>query len=160
MRRWGWVIASVVGVVVMPAAVGWFVWQGLPPPKDVTVFASAFGDIVGPLFAAFAFVGLLVTINAQRDGLANAEAQLKVSRLTARLNAATVVRQHYEDEIKRADGADDGNERLQSLRIDSEFALKDIHRLRDELNDFARYAEVSSETLPQGTAGTVTVKNP
>ncbi len=121
-RRWGWV-AALLGflcVVVMPAAVARFVWEQLPPPKDVSAFAAVFGDIVGPLFAALAFAGLIYTALMQREELglqreelretraelrrtADAQeasekalqAQVEASELTARLNAATALLGYY-----------------------------------------------------------------
>jgi hypothetical protein len=112
---------GVLFVAVMPSAVGWFVWQGLPPQKDVTVFASTFGDIVGPLFAALAFAGLIYTALMQREELSlqreelrdtreelkrTADAQeasgqvlkeqVRIAQLVARLNAATALLEHNE----------------------------------------------------------------
>lgn len=124
MRRWGWV-AAVIGFVMFLGA-GWVIWQALPAPKDVSMFAAAFGDIVGTLFAALAFVGLIYTVLLQRKELSlqrqelretreelkrTADAQvaseqafreqINVAKLTARLNAGTALLEFHE---KRLDG--------------------------------------------------------
>lgn len=123
MKRWGWVAAGLgfLSVVVMPLGVGRFVWVRLPPPRDVTTFASTFGDIVGPLFAALAFAGLIYTALMQREELSlqrqelretreelrrSADAheasgqvlqeQVRIAQLAARLNAALALLDHYE----------------------------------------------------------------
>lgn len=89
MRRWQSIAVgtSFLGVVVMPAAVGWFIWQKLPPPKDVNRFAAAFGDIVGPLFAALAFAGLIYTAPMQREELALQREELRETRIELRRTA-------------------------------------------------------------------------
>lgn len=47
------VVLGSLFVVAISTGVGWFVGQRLPEPIDMSVFAGAFADIVGPLFAAF-----------------------------------------------------------------------------------------------------------
>lgn len=105
----------------MPAGVARFVWGGLPVPKDLSVFAEAFGNIVGPLFAALAFGGLIYTawmqrieLSLQRQELGQTREELKrtadaqeaseaalseqvrIAQLAARLNAAVALLDHYE----------------------------------------------------------------
>lgn len=105
----------------MPAGVAWLVWRGLSTPKDVGVFAEAFGNIVGPLFAALAFAGLIYTalmqreeLSLQREELRETRAELKrtadaqeaaekalaaqvdTAKLAARLNAAVAIAEYYD----------------------------------------------------------------
>ncbi len=158
MRRWGWVAAAlgVLFVVVMPSAVGWFVWQGLPPQKDVTVFASTFGDIVGPLFAALAFAGVIFTALMQREELSlqreelrdtreelkgsrkahegsekALQAQVKVAQLTARLNAALALIAYYDDLISTFWRTTTGSE----LAWDLERKLEELKASRAEVQN-------------------------
>ncbi len=122
MRRRNW-LASLLAlffVVVMPFAVARFVWVKLPDPKDLEKFATAFGEIAGTLFAGLAFAGLIYTALMQREELSLQRKELKdtreelsrtadaqeasekalitqveVAQLTARLNAATTLLEHY-----------------------------------------------------------------
>jgi hypothetical protein len=126
-----------LSVVVMPLGVGCFIWEQLPPPKDVTVFASAFGDVVGPLFAALAFAGLIYTALMQREELslqreelretravlertANAQtAQVDTAKQAAKLSALAAL---FTDTSRSAQflgpryiGSEEGKEMLESL---------------------------------------------
>ncbi len=161
MRRWGWVAAAlgVLFVVVMPSTVGWFVWQGLPPQKDVTVFASTFGDIVGPLFAALAFAGLIYTALMQREELSlqreelrdtreelkrTADAQeasgqvlreqVRIAQLVARLNAATALLGYYDYLASQIAPYSSGSiDTRQDVKAGREALFEDMNNLRDEL---------------------------
>lgn len=123
MSRWKRTTAALgfLAVVVMPAGVALAIWQGLPETKDLSVFAEAFRNIVGPLFAALAFAGLIYTALMQREELSlqrqelgqtreelkrTADAQeaseaalseqVRIAQLAARLNAAVALLDHYE----------------------------------------------------------------
>lgn len=103
MTRWGRVAAlGFLAVVVMTSAVAWFVWQRLPPQKDVTLFASAFGDIVGPLFAALAFAGLIYTALMQREELLLQRKELRETR----------------EELKRTADAQEAAEKALAAQVD------------------------------------------
>ncbi len=189
-RHWGWVAAGLafLFVVVMPLGVGWFVWQQLPPPKDVSTFAGAFGDIVGPLFAALAFAGLIYTALMQREELglqreelretraelrrtADAQeasekalqAQVKAADLTARLNAATALLEHYRSTapgpfaaIGDAVAWEERQAFIEARDRNIEEVLGEIISLRNELRDVVTFEARVNITQPtaSGTATT------
>ena len=185
MRNWIAAILGVLSVVVMPAVVAWFVWRGLPVPKDLEVFAAAFGDIVGPLFAALAFAGLIYTALMQREELslqrvelkqtreelertANAQeasekaltAQVKIAQLSARLNAATALLNHYETLAARlspvyVNGPKEKQERKDVLDGRKEIQ-NEIFQIRDELvGEVKGEGEATLPTMKASGAGEV-----
>lgn len=115
MRNWFLTIAQAFfAVVVLSVVVGLVVWQFLPSP-DFEKFATAFGDMAGSVFSAFAFAGLIVTALMQREELSlqrkeqqatqeelkrSADAmaaQLEVSQWVARLESARALFNHYSE---------------------------------------------------------------
>jgi cell division protein FtsB len=159
----------------------------LATQADWTLFADVFGSVGGTIFSGLAFAGLIWTIRIQqqelketREELAKTataqvesqkahEAHVRVAQQSARLSAATALLSHYDGQMyrlaetievslneKKANQTAD----LERMSVKRTEVRKEIYALRDELRDLVRYAEVVSETLPQETAGTVTVKNP
>ena len=123
VRRRNWIAAvlAVLFVVVTPSVVAWLIWRGLPTPKDVSVFAEAFGNIVGPLFAAYTALMQREELSLQRQELRETRGELKrtadaqeasqkalqaqekalqaqvdTAKLAARLNAAVAIVEHYD----------------------------------------------------------------
>lgn len=105
MSRWKWTAAvlAFLAVVVMPLSVGWFIWQGLPATKDLGVFAEAFGNIVGPLFAALAFAGLIYTALMQREELSLQRQELRETR----------------EELKRTADAQEASEKALAAQVET-----------------------------------------
>jgi hypothetical protein len=183
-------VAAALGflfVVVMPSAVGWFVWQGLPPQKDVTVFASAFGDIVGPLFAALAFAGLIYTALMQREELSLQREELRetrgelrrtadaqeasgqvlreqviIAQLVARLNAATALLGYYDhlaSQIPLHPKTSVHIQQRKDVKARREELFEDINNLRNELR--GAVTAKGFAVLPELTAsGTGTTTDP
>jgi transposase-like protein len=159
---------GVLFVVVMPSTVGWFVWQGLPPQKDVTVFASTFGDIVGPLFAALAFAGLIYTALMQREELSlqreelretreelkrSADAQkeqVNVAQMAARLNATSALLDSASQELASFGMSSEGGqkriarENVAQFRAELETQRKELSRTIEGSASFSGIATLTA----------------
>lgn len=107
------IIVFFAGNVFLGAAS--LIWELTPEPKKFSVFAAAFGNIVGPFYAALAFGGLIWTIHIQqrestetREQLAKAArvqgAQVKAARDSARLIAMTALVNYYQPRTSDAFG--------------------------------------------------------
>lgn len=157
MSRWK-LTAAVLGflaVVVMPVGVAWAIWCRLPVPKDVSVFAPAFSDVVGPLFAALAFAGLLYTalmqreeLSLQREELRENRAELKrtadaqtalveAAKLSGRLTAMTTLMGFYQSRSSDLYGS--------GIATEARRKVPEIARKIESL-----LAEVEDEQTPEG----------
>lgn len=181
VRRRNWIAAvlAVLFVVVMPSVVAWLIWQGLPAPKDVSVFAEAFGNIVGPLFAALAFAGLIYTALMQREELSlqrqelketreelkrTADAQeaseaalseqVRIAQLSARLNAAIALLDLYDFQTSKLPSSyPTGSEyerKHKEIRANREDMQNELFRVRNEL--IGAVQGVGAATGAPGTA--------
>ena len=169
MRRWLLTIAEAFGFVLVLSCLGWwFVVQRLPH-SGFEARAAAFGDVAGAVFSAFAFAGLIVTALMQREELSLQRAELRDTRaelkrtadaqeasekalraqvmtsdLTARLNAATALLEHYRSITPPpfpAIGDEEARMERQAFIETRDRNIKDvldeIITLRDELRDVA-----------------------
>jgi signal transduction histidine kinase len=130
MKGWWRILGSIVLLVVLFLAVVWFLlWNQAaqsvaPAAPDIGDVASAFNDIVSPILAALAFLGLVITalmqreeLSLQRDELKESNqafkrtaeaqeasgkalaAQVDTARIAAQLSASTTLLGYYSQEL-------------------------------------------------------------
>ena len=190
VRRWLSTIAGAFGFVLVFAFLVWrFVVLSLPQ-SDFEARAATFGDVTGSVFSALAFAGLIVTalmqwqeLGLQREELrqtreelqgsrkaqegseAALQAQVKTAELTGRLNAATVLLEHYRSiQIDRPAALSD-EDYADYLRQEGEKSrnikevLDEIISVRRELRAVVTFEVRVDVTEPTAT-GTATTGGP